>query len=74
VGEGAEAVFGGVEVVEGELGELVAGEHPVLEEQPAQLAVTFGEPTSQVSDSEGNPIGPSSPWSTAGSRHPRHGQ
>ena len=50
-GEGAQPVFGGVEVVEGELGELVAGEHSVLAEQPAQLAVTVGEPSGQVSHS-----------------------
>ena len=71
-GEGAEAVFGGVEVIEGELGELVAGQHPVLQEQPAQLAVAVGEPTGQLGHPEGDPIGPRPSCSTAGSDHAHH--
>ena len=71
-GEGAEAVFGGVEMTEGELGELVAGQDSVLQEQPAQLAVAVGEPSGQVGHSEGDPIGPRPSCSTAGSRHPVH--
>lgn len=59
VGEGAEAVLGGVEMTEGELGELVAGEHSVLQEQPAEVSVAIGEPTSQRGRLEGDPIGPS---------------
>jgi hypothetical protein len=34
-GEGSQPVFGGVEVVEREVGDLVAGEHSVLGQQPA---------------------------------------
>jgi hypothetical protein len=65
VGEGAEPVFGGVEMVEGELGELVAGEHPMLQQQPAQPPVAVGEPTSQRSHLEGNPIGSNPTSSTS---------
>lgn len=71
-GEGAQSVLGGVEVMEGELGELVAGEYSVFPEQSAQLAVAVGEPTSQRSCFKSDPIGPSLPCSTAGSRHPVH--
>ena len=68
-GEGPQAVFGGVEVLEGEPGELVAGQHLMLREQPAQLAVTFGESSGQPSHPEGNPIGSSPASTTSRSRH-----
>ena len=42
--QGGQAVLGGVAVAEGELGELVGGEDPVLGQQPAQLPVAVGHP------------------------------
>jgi hypothetical protein len=59
-------------MAEGELGELVAGQHPVLEQQPAQVSVTVGEPTSQLGHPKGDPIGPRPSCSTAGFRYPNH--
>jgi hypothetical protein len=47
-GEGPEPLFGGVEMAEGELGELMAGEHPMLSQQPTQggdRAQSAGQPS-----------------------------
>jgi hypothetical protein len=56
-------------MVEGELGELVAGEYPVLGQQPAQLPIAFSQPASQVSRLAGEPIGSSPSSPTGGGRH-----
>ena len=56
-----QAVLGGVEVGEGQVGELVGGEHPVLLEQLAQPEVTSGQSCGQV----GEPLA-GGVWSSGG--------
>jgi hypothetical protein len=68
-GEGAQPVLCGVELVEGDVGELVAGEDPVLGQQPTQLSVSLGESTGQVSQLAGMPIGSNPHRTTSGRRH-----
>ena len=63
-----QAALGGVVVGEGELGELVGGEDPVLGQQPAQPAVAVGYPASDG----GQPFGGAGP--TDGGGHQRHPQ
>jgi hypothetical protein len=64
--EDGQAVLGGVAAREGKVDQLGGGEHPVLVEQPAQLAVAVGEPAGQ----RRQPLGGAAP--TLGRRHDRH--
>jgi hypothetical protein len=56
-------------MIEGNLGELVAGEHPMLGHQTTQLPVSIGESTSEVGDVEGKAIGAYPSRTTSGGRH-----
>jgi hypothetical protein len=69
-GEGAQPVLGGVEMIEGQFGEVVAGEHSVFGQQPTQLPVACGEPTGQLGHRAGEPIRASRSETTSGCRHP----
>jgi hypothetical protein len=68
-GEGAQPIFGGIQVVEGQLGELVAGEHAVVGQEPAQLPITWGEPGGQGDQPAGLPVGASLFGTTSGCGH-----
>jgi hypothetical protein len=68
-GEGTQPILGGVQVVEGEFGELVVGEHPMVGQQPAQLPVAFGEAGGQLGQLAGLPVGASPGSTTRGCRH-----
>jgi hypothetical protein len=59
-------VLGGVVVAEGELGELVGGEDPVLGQQPAQPVVAVGHPASDGGQSLGGA------WPADAGAHQRH--
>ena len=68
-GEDAQPVLGGVQLVEGDLGELVAGEDPMVGQQPAQLPITWGESSGQVSQPAGLTVGAGPDFTTSGCRH-----